>query len=163
MISGTDVNFVLAQQATNIIILIWKFVHRFIATCIHLRKDEERWLSKSDLELMFCFHERISFDPLILITKSLEETQFPSFRGIYLCGGHLITLLAQDVGFSLDTSHAMTRRFLGEEELIRRGFIKIIRTRNGIQRLLVGRDEIPGENVAPPPPSHDQVGPSSAP
>lgn len=46
--------------------------------------------------------------------------------------------------------------------MIQRGFLKLVRTRNGIRRLLVGHDKIPGENVAPPP-SCDQVGPSFAP
>lgn len=161
MISGTNADYVSKQAASKITSPIWKFVHRFIATCVHLRKDEGRWVSKTDLDLMCCFHTQQSVDAISFLTDALEEATIPSFRGTYIGGGHLVTLLAEDLGLTLDPEYAYPLCFLKEEEMVRRKFIKVIRFDNGaVQTYLIGRDPIPNEPHPPPP--TDRPGPSSS-
>lgn len=44
--------------------------------------------------------------------------------------------------------------------MVRRGFLEIVHTENGIQKLLAGRDPVLVEPLPPPTPCHDQAGPS---
>lgn len=111
-------DFVPAQQSTEIVLPVWRLVHRFIDTCAILRRDEGRWISKTNLEMMCCFHEHVRFDPLILIRKSVEEATIRTFRGTHLGGGPFVTMIANDISFSLGPHFAMPINILGEEEMI---------------------------------------------
>lgn len=118
MITKKEFDFKPSEVASKIEVPIWKVIHRFIATCIHLHKDGGRWVNYEDLVIMCFMYERITFDPLIVITRALDECNLLSFRGTYLDGGYFFTNIVRFVGFSIDQTHEMPIKVLGSEENI---------------------------------------------
>lgn len=114
------------QNATQIGISIWKFAHRFIANCIYLRTDGGPWVTSHDLELICCMYKQVKSDPLIVITKALEEHNSTSFKGYYNGGGHFVSMIATFVRFLLDQSKSMPKRTLVDDDMVYRGLLKVV-------------------------------------
>lgn len=163
LITGSDDPFSLSPTSTKIILSVWRIIHHFLSSCVILRHDEGRLVSKTDLELLCCFHKDVKFDPLTLITKSLEEATLPTFRGKYIAGGPFVTMIAQDIGYWLDQRYALPRRVLGEAEMIRRGFVKKRKAMSGFVRRLVSRGSSQKKSVGPGPSQREPSSSSASP